>query len=95
MNSELFYAGTFFYHEDEFGIAFTTNGDTEFYFRTNEEAIIPYIKTNFEDTDLKEVVIGPKNNSDLAKIGIQTYLKKLGYDLSNVSVEKSSIPLRF
>lgn len=95
----IFFKHHSFEQEDEFRIAFTTYSDDQssdqVFFRTNDEAIIPYIKIEFEDADLKGIVIGPKNNSDIAEIGITTFLKKQGFNLNKVFVEKSVIPLRY
>ena len=95
----IFFKHHSFEQEDEFRIAFTTYSDEQtseqVFFRTNDEAIIPYIRINFEDSDLRGIVVGPKNNSDLAEIGIKTFLQKKGFDFDKVSIEKSVIPLRF
>lgn len=63
------------------------------FFRTREGLIIPFLKVVSEDNSyLKEIVIGPKNNIDIAHKGIELFCNHLGI---NASIEKSKIPLRY
>ena len=65
-------------------------------FRARQGVIIPFITVDFgESLPIAHVSIGPKNNIDVAKKGIDYYLKLKGYDLTRVSVSKSFAALRF
>lgn len=63
------------------------------YFRLKQEVLIPYVKKRLDSMDcLEAVLIGPKNNSDIAVKGLEYFFrnKKLP-----VSVERSEMPLRY
>lgn len=91
----IFFKNNSFAPEEEFRIAFTTYDNVDVLFRTNGEVIIPYITMKFEKSDIKGIVIGPKNNSDIAENGVKTYLKKSNYNLEEILVKKSEVPLRY
>lgn len=91
----IFFKHHSFEPEEEFRIAYTIEDYDKVEFRTNDEAIIPFLKMNFDKSDIKRIIVGPKNNSDIAEIGVKTYLDKLGYDLAEVIIDRSEIPLRF
>lgn len=63
------------------------------YFRLKNEVLIPYVKKSVQSLEcLESVLIGPKNNSDIAVKGLEYFFrnKKL-----SVSVERSQMPLRY
>ena len=62
-------------------------------FRTKDGVIIPFSKVdNSDNSYLEEIVIGPKNNSDLAEKGIALFCEHLKI---GVPVFKSKSPLRY
>lgn len=91
----IFFKHASFAPEEEFRIALTTSENVDVQFRSNGEVIIPYIKLEFDKSDVNGIVIGPKNNSDIAENGVKTYLQKLNYSLNETWVKKSEIPLRY
>ena len=63
------------------------------YFRLKNEVFIPYVRKRLQSLEcLESVLIGPKNNSDIAVYGLEYFFrnKKL-----SVSVERSQMPLRY
>ncbi len=93
-----------FAHEEEYRVVFIRNEETEkdqfslgCEFQTNfkikENAFIPYIKVPFNNNDIKSVMIGPNNNSDIAFDGLNRLLEYNKYKIDKV--EKSDIPLRY
>lgn len=63
------------------------------YFRIKDENLIPFVKKRMINMEsLEEVLIGPKNKSDIAVLGAERLLRNL--DLS-VPVVRSSMPLRY
>ena len=63
------------------------------YFRIKDEVLIPYVKKKMSTLDsLEEVLIGPKNKSDIAAVGVERFLRNLSLD---VPVKKSQMPLRY
>lgn len=63
------------------------------HFRVKDEVLIPYIKKKLSSLDsLEEVLIGPKNKSDIATLGAEKFLRNLKLD---VPVTKSHMPLRY
>lgn len=63
------------------------------YFRNKNGVLIPYIKEYLGDlTALKRVMVGAKNNSDIAVLGLQYFFRSKGLD---VEIEKSRMPLRY
>ncbi|SOC13456.1 hypothetical protein SAMN05880501_107193 [Ureibacillus xyleni] len=91
----IFFKHASFAPEEEFRMALTTSENVDVQFRSNGEVIIPYIKLEFDKSDINGIVIGPKNNSDIAENGVKTYLQKLNYSLNETWVKKSEIPLRY
>lgn len=66
---------------------------TEQYFRVKNETLIPYIKAPMKNLDsLKAVLIGPKNNSDIAEKGLKCFFRN---QKMNIEIQKSKIPLRY
>jgi hypothetical protein len=67
-------------------------------YRISNGIIIPYIDININDTELnvlpiKEIIIGPKVNIDIASEGIDYFIKDNGY--SDIIIINSKIPLRY
>ena len=63
------------------------------YFRVKDEVLIPYVRKELSSLDsLLEVLIGPKNKSDIAVLGAERFLRNRGI---NVPVVKSQMPLRY
>lgn len=63
------------------------------FFRIKNEILIPYVKKSMVSMEsLEEVLIGPKNNSDIAILGAERFLRNLKLD---VPVVKSKMPLRY
>ncbi|WP_297422765.1 DUF2971 domain-containing protein [Clostridium sp.] len=93
-----------FAQEEEYRIVFVRNEEGEkdefslgWDFKTNfkvkENAFIPYIKVPFNNSDIKSIMIGPNNNSDIALDGLNRLLEYNKYNIDKV--EKSEIPLRY
>lgn len=69
----------------------------EVQYRTAKNILIPYIEIPIFDKETgifacESVTIGPKNNIDIAKFGIEHFAKN---EKLKIRVEKSDIPLRF
>ncbi|RAZ75478.1 DUF2971 domain-containing protein [Planococcus halotolerans] len=65
-------------------------------FRARHGIIIPFIAVELGDIlPICHVTIGPKNNIDVAKKGVDYYLKSKGYNLDKVKVSKSIAALRY
>lgn len=94
----VFFKDPAFASEEEYRIAMVNKRDSQpqVHFRAQNGVIIPYIAVNFaEKLPISHVTIGPKNNIDIAKRGIEQYLKSKGYDMKKVSITKSVASLRF
>lgn len=69
--------------------------------RISNRVFIPYIKLSFKKIDhknyrnipIKSITIGPKNNLDIAEIGLMSFLESEKY--RNLNIGKSNIPLRY
>jgi hypothetical protein len=65
-------------------------------FREKKQLLIPYIIVKYRDNDepiqVESILVGPKNNSDLAIKGIEYFLRKEKVD---IPVYESDIPLRY
>ena len=62
-------------------------------FRVRGDILIPYIKVPFETVEsVEKVIVGPKNQSDIAIKGVQYLFRNLKHD---VTIEKSDIPFRY
>ncbi|CAM2076473.1 MAG: DUF2971 domain-containing protein [uncultured Clostridium sp.] len=66
----------------------------DMYFRERDQVLIPYIKIKYDKSKLpvESVLVGTKNNSDIAVKGIKYFLRKEKMD---IPVYKSEIPLRY
>ena len=63
------------------------------YFRAKDEVLIPFVKKKFEpDISLESILVGPKNNSDLAVKGLKYFFRN---KKMNINISKSEIPLRY
>ncbi|BFL13422.1 hypothetical protein LIZ64_02170 [[Clostridium] hylemonae] len=63
------------------------------FFRPAKEILIPYIKVHCKAMDsLKAIIVGPKNNIDIATAGISMYCRSKGIA---IPIRKSRIPLRY
>ena len=63
------------------------------YFRLKNGGLIPYVKEKIQDVNsLKRVLVGAKNGSDIAAIGLKHFFRSKGL---YVDVEKSQMPLRY
>lgn len=65
-------------------------------FRAQNGVIIPYIAIDFQaKLPINHVTIGPKNNVDIAKSGMEHYLRVKDYDMEQVTINKSVAALRY
>ena len=63
------------------------------YFRAKDEVLIPFVKKKFEpEISLESILVGPKNNSDLAVKGLKYFFRN---KKMNINISKSEIPLRY
>ena len=94
-----FFKNPAFKSEEEYRLALIRRkGDEQIdvEFRASHGVIIPYITVEFEgQLPISHITIGPKNNIDVARSGIEHYLKSKGYDLQKVTVSKSVAALRY
>lgn len=63
-------------------------------FRTRNNYIVPYIEVLLPKSALKEIVIGPTENTQLKELSISHFLQINGYNLNTIKLIKSSIPYR-
>lgn len=94
----IFFKDATFKSEEEYRIAIISRGevDGKVKFRARNGVIIPYIEVSFEENlPISHITIGPKNNIDIAKSGIEHYIRSKGYDLETISVSKSVAALRY
>lgn len=98
----MFYKDSSFENEREYRFVFfdripDKDGKKDFplHFRTKGEIIIPFIKYKFNSGSsfgLKQVIIGPTNNSDISKEGLELFLK---YNRIQAKTVKSDVPIRY
>lgn len=96
----IFFKEPAFRSEEEYRLACFRSeegeGQTRVQFRARNGVIIPYIEVSLQEKlPISHVTIGPKNNIDIAKSGIEDYLKSKGYDLDRIVVGKSVAALRY
>ncbi|MCY9296733.1 DUF2971 domain-containing protein [Bacillus inaquosorum] len=88
-----------FAQEEEIRVVFLNDLDfIQDNFRISNGAFIPYIKMPFRVTEriIKGVTIGPKNKMDIAKKGMEMFLKANGYNyIEENAVIRSCIPYRY
>lgn len=94
-----FFKNPAFKSEEEYRLALIKRKEeekVEVEFRARNGVIIPYTTVVFDDQlPISHITIGPKNNIDIAKSGIEHYLKSKGYDLEHIAVSKSVAALRY
>ncbi|TWT24892.1 DUF2971 domain-containing protein [Planomicrobium sp. CPCC 101110] len=95
----VFFKDPAFKSEEEYRIALMSQKSDEqpnVQFRAQNGVIIPYITVDFQTKlPISHITIGPKNNVDIAKSGMEHYLKWKGYDMDQVSISKSVAALRY
>lgn len=94
----VFYKDPAFKSEEEYRIALMKSNDNQqqVQFRAQNGVIIPYIAIDFQaKLPINHVTIGPKNNVDIAKSGMEHYLRVKGYDMEQVTINKSVAALRY
>lgn len=96
----MFFKKSFFKGEQEYRFIFppllNKTGMDKPNFRLLDQIFLPYIMVEFEggkeDVPLESVMVGAKNNSDIAVRGMRYFLKTQGLD---IPVLLSDIPLRY
>ena len=63
-------------------------------FRVSQNLIIPFIKHKFEKEIIKEIILGPCSNEQLAKKSIELFLEEYDYDLKKMLINASEISYR-
>ncbi|PSL40277.1 Protein of unknown function (DUF2971) [Planomicrobium soli] len=95
----VFFKDPAFKSEEEYRIALMSrkgDGQPEVQFRAQNGVIIPYIAVDFQTRlPISHITIGPKNNVDIAKSGMEHYLKWKGYNMEHVTISKSVAALRY
>jgi len=94
----IFFKDATFKSEEEYRIAIIGRKEVgeQVRFRARNGVIIPYIEVEFkEKLPISHITIGPKNNIDIAKSGIEHYVRSKGYNLEQISVSKSVAALRY
>ncbi|KOF10990.1 hypothetical protein AC739_06245 [Planococcus glaciei] len=95
----IFFKDPAFKSEEEYRIAYKNTSGTmhsAVRFRAQNGVIIPFITVDFEERlPISHITIGPKNNIDIAKRGIEHYLKSKGYNMKSLSINKSVAALRY
>lgn len=95
----MFFKSEFFAGEEEYRFVFSPllhehNGKPRF--RIADQVFLPYIMVQFDGDDmpipLESVMVGAKNNSDIAIRGVRSFLKGQGLE---IPVTLSDIPLRY
>ncbi|KAB7881209.1 DUF2971 domain-containing protein [Poseidonibacter ostreae] len=61
-------------------------------FRTKSNILIPYYEYQFEISAIKELIIGPCKDKEMAKESLEFFLKNIGLD--SVEIKYSKIPYR-
>ena len=86
--------------ENEFRIAFLNDDYTEkMCHRANDLTIIPYIEVNIDDIKdiTKKITIGPINNSQTIKLGLNSYLNSKPasiLEINKTEISNSELPIR-
>lgn len=95
----MFFKSEFFKGEEEYRFVFSPSMDErggQPRFRILDQVFLPYIMVEFDGEDtpipLESVMVGAKNNSDIAVRGVRSFLKGQGLD---IPVTLSDIPLRY
>lgn len=98
----MFFKKECFSGENEYRFVFSCNHNKEIredskkeeqYFRIKDNVLIPFVKKRLSSLDsFNSILIGPKNNSDIAEKGVKHFLR---YHKIKAKVEKSEMPLRY
>ena len=96
----MFFKKSFFEGEEEYRFVFppliSTRGERKPKFRIRDQIFLPYIMVEFDremdDLPLESVMVGAKNNSDIAVRGMKYFLQSQKLD---IPVLLSDIPLRY
>ena len=96
----MFFKKSFFEGEEEYRFIFppmiTELGTAKPQFRLLDQIFLPYIMVEFDrkqgEIPLESVMVGAKNNSDIAVRGVKYFLRSQGAD---IPVLLSDIPLRY
>ncbi len=91
-----FFKKSVFRQEEEYRIVYVSNSNdfSNIKIRPSNGILIPFVELQLqEDFVLKQIGIGPKNNLDIANLGVEIFLRQQGYPM--VNVKKSDITLRF
>ncbi len=97
----LFFKSKCFSQEEEFRLAILMSSKDDdsikYHCKFNNGVFIPYIKVPIVDENgklpISSITIGPKNNLDIAEIGLRHFLDMNGLDY--VNIKKSEIPYRY
>lgn len=81
------------YESETRGVVYC-NDSKHIRFRTRNNYLIPYIEISLQKNALKEIVIGPTDNTSLKELSIYQFLHIKGYNLDNIKIIKSNIPYR-
>lgn len=88
-----------FINEEEYRVVFLRENYFEEGFRTEfrikDSSFIPFIKVPFNERDIKSIRVGPNNKSDIAENGLMALLEEKGFNLEEIEINKSNIPLRY
>ena len=66
-------------------------------FRTRDSLIIPYIEIDLPHDKLKSIIIGPCQDFDLAKKGLELFMGSISDNplkSENITIIKSDVPYR-
>ena len=96
----MFFKDSKFEQEEEYRFIFQALHNSEkvsinkgMNFRVKEGALCPFVKVPFKGLNsLESITIGPKNNIDIAKKGLEIYCRNKEID---PKILKSNIPLRY
>lgn len=99
----IFFKNEVFKSEEEYRIAFSKkinkdsdDQDIQVFFRSQNGIVIPFIMIDFDSMlPIRNITIGPKNNIDVAKAGMEQFLKSKGYVVEEIDIVKSIAELRY
>lgn len=88
-----------FMNEEEYRVVFLRENYFEEGFRTEfrikDSSFIPFIRVPFNESDIKSITVGPNNKSDITENGLKALLEEKGFNLEEIEINKSNIPLRY
>ena len=76
------------------GGGFTVNGNPRIGFRVSKSELIPFARIPFPLNAIKEVLLGPKQDSQYARDTTATLLASAGFDPGQVKIASSGITYR-